>query len=201
MRGLREKKKKEAKAKIVNSARALFLKQGFTNTTTDQIAERAEVSIGTIYNHYRTKEDIFIESLLEFYGKDFSYMEIDSLSGTQNILTTINSFIMLNIKHLLNFDKELLKELMRAGFNSKNPDSPLLVKLMALDKNFLSQIIEIIVSFDKDHSTLSRQKAVLKGEMIFSILGFEMLTYIYEKESDIDLLFNKIEMKIELLFE
>lgn len=51
-------KKKEA---IVESAFQLFSEQGYFNTDTAQIAKKAGVSTGILYNYFRNKHDILCE--------------------------------------------------------------------------------------------------------------------------------------------
>jgi AcrR family transcriptional regulator len=50
---------------IVEAAYALFLEQGYAATSMRQIAEKAGVALGGIYNHYPGKEAIFSELILE----------------------------------------------------------------------------------------------------------------------------------------
>jgi AcrR family transcriptional regulator len=57
-RGTRETKKEAVRARIVNAALALFQSKGFDQTTTKQIAKKAKLAEGTIFNHFETKEDI-----------------------------------------------------------------------------------------------------------------------------------------------
>ena len=46
--------------KIIDAAAALFLEQGFDNTTIAQILERANVVKGTFYQHFQTKMDLLV---------------------------------------------------------------------------------------------------------------------------------------------
>jgi AcrR family transcriptional regulator len=50
---------------IVEAAYALFIEQGYAATSMRQIAEKAGVALGGIYNHYPGKEAIFSELILE----------------------------------------------------------------------------------------------------------------------------------------
>jgi AcrR family transcriptional regulator len=62
VRGSRtERKKEENKKKIIAVAMDLFVRQGFEQTTVEQIAEEADIAIGTIYNHFPAKEAIISE--------------------------------------------------------------------------------------------------------------------------------------------
>lgn len=45
--------------KIEAAARGLFTRQGYHGTSVREIADAAGVSIGNIYNYYRTKEELF----------------------------------------------------------------------------------------------------------------------------------------------
>jgi AcrR family transcriptional regulator len=49
--------------RIVHAAVALFSRQGYRGTTTQEIARLAEVSEVTVYRYYKHKEDIFWASL------------------------------------------------------------------------------------------------------------------------------------------
>lgn len=52
----RERKKEATKANIMQTAISLFEKQGFAATTMNQIAEEADVAMGTLYNYFASKE-------------------------------------------------------------------------------------------------------------------------------------------------
>jgi len=56
--GRMERKKKETRQKIVKVAIDLFHRQGFNNTTMEQIAEEADIARKTLYNHFPVKEAI-----------------------------------------------------------------------------------------------------------------------------------------------
>jgi AcrR family transcriptional regulator len=47
------------RARLVETAYALFLKKGFHGTSLRDIAEEAGVAVGGIYNHFQDKEEIF----------------------------------------------------------------------------------------------------------------------------------------------
>jgi AcrR family transcriptional regulator len=51
----RERKKQEIRRRIFQAAFDLFLEQGFEETTIEQIAERADVGKGTVFNYFPRK--------------------------------------------------------------------------------------------------------------------------------------------------
>lgn len=56
--GRRARGKAERREKILAAALALFQKKGFERTTTKAIARKAGLAEGTIFNYFRTKDDI-----------------------------------------------------------------------------------------------------------------------------------------------
>lgn len=64
--GLRERKKRRTRATLIDVAMDLCLRQGFEQTTVDQIAERADVSPRTFSRYFATKEAVFLTLIEDF---------------------------------------------------------------------------------------------------------------------------------------
>ncbi len=58
--GRRERNKQEKLVRIVAAARRLFRERGFAETTTQQIAEAADIGTGTLFLYARSKEDLLV---------------------------------------------------------------------------------------------------------------------------------------------
>lgn len=56
-----------SKNAILQSAYDLFASQGYHGTSMRQIAEKSEIALGGLYNHYDSKEQIFKAVLVEFH--------------------------------------------------------------------------------------------------------------------------------------
>ena len=59
-RGLRERKKQKTRESIQRTALRLFEKQGYEETTIEQIAGAVEISPSTFFNYFPTKEDVVL---------------------------------------------------------------------------------------------------------------------------------------------
>ncbi|HWV57404.1 MAG TPA: TetR/AcrR family transcriptional regulator [Longimicrobiales bacterium] len=80
--GRRERKKREVELRIRESALALFREQGYAATTVEQIAERADVAKGTVFNYFPRKE-----SLLAIVAEELM-AEIYEALGPRDALVT-----------------------------------------------------------------------------------------------------------------
>ncbi|MFG2001576.1 TetR/AcrR family transcriptional regulator [Spirillospora sp. NPDC048911] len=59
--GLRERKKRETRRRISDIATGLFMMRGFDNVTVADVARHADVSVNTVFNYFKTKEDLFFD--------------------------------------------------------------------------------------------------------------------------------------------
>jgi AcrR family transcriptional regulator len=58
--GRRERAKQEKREKIIRATKFLFAKKGFSATTTQEIAEFADIGTGTLFLYAQTKEDLLV---------------------------------------------------------------------------------------------------------------------------------------------
>lgn len=64
--GKREQNKEQTREKILQAALELFRKNGLEGTTTRQISRKAGIAEGTLFNYFKTKEDL----ALYFFQKE-----------------------------------------------------------------------------------------------------------------------------------
>ncbi len=72
--GIHERKEREKESRreaIIDAAEKVFFKKGFTTATMDEVAELAELSKGTLYLYYKSKEDLMLA--LHLRGEEIMY--------------------------------------------------------------------------------------------------------------------------------
>ncbi|MFC5146744.1 TetR/AcrR family transcriptional regulator [Streptomyces aureoversilis] len=62
---LRERKKRQTRQRISDVATRLFAGRGFDKVTVAEVAEAAEVSTMTVFNHFSRKEDLYLDRIPE----------------------------------------------------------------------------------------------------------------------------------------
>lgn len=55
------------RAEIVQAAHDLFIQQGYHGTSMRQIARRAGIALGSLYNHFESKEQVFQAVFIEYH--------------------------------------------------------------------------------------------------------------------------------------
>ena len=60
MVSLREKQKERREQSILTAAAELIELKGYNNTSIEEIAEKAEVGVGTVYNYFHSKSELFL---------------------------------------------------------------------------------------------------------------------------------------------
>ncbi|MFP4457202.1 MAG: TetR/AcrR family transcriptional regulator [Clostridia bacterium] len=136
------------KQKILRSAINIMKSNSFSNTTARMIASDAKISVGTIYNHYSSKEDILNYLFEQEYHKRQQYLLSLKKSEKSNIdkLLSFVEFHFLELKANKGLAKVLIRE-------SSNPDLTNLDGIKKFNKELPVEFADII------------KQAVLKNEI------------------------------------
>ena len=91
-----ERRKLETRNRIIETCEQIFVhEKNYNKTTIREIANRADVSIGSVYLHFKTKEDIVATLLAGFTSKQREKMEIlvsRKTSGAEKLNELFNYF-------------------------------------------------------------------------------------------------------------
>jgi TetR/AcrR family transcriptional regulator len=65
----KEREKQKRREDILTAARELFYEKGYQMTTVEEIAEAAEISKGTVYLYFGSKDELYVSVILEGFGE------------------------------------------------------------------------------------------------------------------------------------
>ena len=106
----RKKEKENRKNTILKAARRLFFDRGFKAVTVDNIAAQSEVSKGSIYLCFESKEEIYAQILIS--DNIALYERIENFSSTEaSASQLLLEFARIYVDYFLN-DNELFRILM-----------------------------------------------------------------------------------------
>jgi len=90
--GLRARKKEQTRRAIGDAAVQLFSERGFDAVTVADVAQAADVSEGTVFNYFPTKEDLFYDQM-----EVFETSLIDAVRARpagESVLSAFRSFVL-----------------------------------------------------------------------------------------------------------
>lgn len=136
---------KDIEETIMNSALDLFGELGYDGVDMKMIAQKSGIAVGTLYNYYANKKDLFLNVFEESWHKTFQrldevknlplppiemlknyikvlYEDIEGRKGLGRELIKINLIEPIKDKRLVDYRKRLLSEIeamIKAASNSK----------------------------------------------------------------------------------
>jgi AcrR family transcriptional regulator len=164
---------KSRKERIIQSAKILFAKKGFAATGLREIADKAGVSLGNIYNHFKNKESIFDEIF-------------DARLITDLLAET---FVEVVDEFPFNIDKAILS-IKRIVDSNIEIYQLAFIDLIEFGGKYTNRMMEYIINFGKsffvekllEESEGGRLKDLnydfLSGYFMFSIINFFSLSHI-----------------------
>lgn len=183
----RERKKEETRDSIIDCAVSFFREKGFQETSMEEIAEKSDVSKGTLYNYFKDKESILVgyfQIIIADYGKKTkeSFLENNDIKLTLYKLLDLISSIFKN-------DKELaviyFKYRMPSRFDS-NLDSS---QRSGIEK----WVLEIMEKAQKDGQLRTDIPAmVLTRTFQFLTMSFFISTIYTDEPFEIDIIKNQL---------
>ena len=123
--GLEERRKRERenrKNAILKAARKLFFEKGFRSVTVESIARKADLSKGSIYLYYSSKEEIYSQILLKDIDK-FHDRVADILQDSSGASEALIRLAEIYVNYFLN-DRELFRILMNFMIHNNGMNLP-----------------------------------------------------------------------------
>ena len=117
----RDREKIARRNDILKAALSVFAKKTYESATLDEIAEKAEYGKGTLYNYFKSKEDIFINLMLHGTNQ-FEKTVIKAVKHGKNCREKMKNIVRESLKFSAqnsDFYRVLLKEYGRFALAAK----------------------------------------------------------------------------------
>jgi len=123
--GLEERRKREKenrKNAILKAARKLFFDKGFRDVTVESIAKKAELSKGSVYLYFKSKEEIYTQILLSDIDK-FHKVIANLMQEGQSSSAMLMGLANIYAEFFMN-DRELFRIMMNYMLNTDHMNLP-----------------------------------------------------------------------------
>lgn len=162
--------KSNTRGKIVEAARILFNRHGFSEVTIDEVMAQVGLTRGGFYNHFRNKEELYTEAVTCFLNgrgqtwRDDAGVDPDN-GGLDTVRAMINSY--LSVEHAQDVDGQcpmiaLPSDVARSTTETQRAYEALLRAMIWLYENNLSNLT------DDKRTTACVLAALSVGGMVLS---------------------------------
>lgn len=167
----------DKKIDIFNSGRELFYSKGFKETNVSDIAKMAGIGVGTFYNYYSSKEELFLEIYIK-ENEDLKKRMVESIDLNDDPVSLVTKLVAQNISAMNSnlilkewYNRELFSKLEQYFYKQGGLES--------IDKFMHSGKAELIKRWKSE----GKIRDDLDDEMIMAI--FNSILYIDIHKSEI----------------
>lgn len=177
---------------ILKAAREIFLENGFDDNTMLEISQRAGVGYGTLYTHFKGKDDI-LRHLIDEIATDFGrlvnipYRPESAKEVEERIAQEINYLLNLALKH---------RAILKVSYQAMGQSQVIKDHWNSIfDRHVNKAIEDYSYSFEKGLTKTGLTPHIVAKSCVFMIKEF-FWEVVLEKEDDID----KISKEVAYLF-
>jgi AcrR family transcriptional regulator len=178
--GLRELNKLEKRQRIRAAVRALFSRHGYETATLRQIAQRAHVGLGTLFNYAQDKQDL----VFLVFNEELAEVTTEALNAALTRRRLLDQLLALSRQHYKFFAKNpalsriLLKEL---TFYS---DGKQAAEFQRIRGRLLAGIEEVVRAAQRERQIRSDEDAALIARHIFLVFAGALRWWIAGRRPD-----------------
>ncbi len=169
--------REKTKKRITHEAVNLFIKRGYTSFTIDELASECDISKGSVYNYFESKDDIIysvIEYEQESYDKEILY-KIDKSKTLEDKIMALFSLCILD-DNMTKIRRGIYNQFVRTTIRTQNKEMIRMLKNIQIK---YQRWLNNILTDEKNKGNIT-QNAHLFSKGLFA-LGEAVVVY-----SDID---------------
>ncbi|MGJ7038676.1 TetR/AcrR family transcriptional regulator [Shinella sp. BE166] len=176
MAGLRAKQKADKTRRILEAATTLFREQGYDSARIEDIAEMAEVSVGTLYNYYQNKGDILVATVAMEVTEVLEGGARIVANPPLNVAEALRTLIDQYYDHSLYY---LSKEMWRTAMaiSIQQPETPLSRRYTELDGQLCAQVVQLVETLKARGVIQAGVDAKTMGEVFFNNLNMMFIEF------------------------
>ncbi|MFP8487776.1 TetR/AcrR family transcriptional regulator [Gracilimonas sp. Q87] len=203
--GIKERKEREKhrrRDQILSAAIELTGRQGFEKTTMDEIAEKAELSKGTLYLYYKDKSSLYQaikKSALQSLHQEFLNALQQDRPGSELVKGMVFSFLDM-IQENITFTKAMM--LYRNSDSSENEQESSIAEKCIHIENELNMLMVKAIQIGIQDGSISTQ---LDPKLLTLQIGFQMRGilqfYILDNKNQGTKIFKEQELSLSELMD
>lgn len=199
MTGLRDRKKRQVRHRIIRAAAELFAEKGMAETTMEEVAASSEVSVGTVYNYFGTKNALLLAGVEEETEKMVSAGMATLANPGDDPLAAAKRLIHVYLDDFSAWDPRLLREVMGAAFSQVGGED-LTSELAQLDQRLLEQMMVLLSHFHAEGRLAEGVEVQEATLLVFSAFFLQLFMFMSLEGFKISDLYEQVDRQLELAF-
>jgi AcrR family transcriptional regulator len=177
MAGLRERQKADRERRILKVAVTRFRAGGYHAVRMEDLAFEAEVSVGTVYNYYRTKGDLLIAAVALEVEEVLAAAEALLADPPRDAAEALEALTFGYFDHSLSYlSKEMWR--MAMALSIEAPATPNGAHYNALDRKLAAQVVRMIRALQARGDVAHGIDAAVAGRIAFNNLNQEFTEFV-----------------------
>jgi AcrR family transcriptional regulator len=198
MTTLRQRQKRKREKDILDAAEKLIKSRGYLGTSIEDIADKAEVGVGTVYNYFQSKPKLLMALFrryhLELQESGAAIVDNPPADAMDALCTLIRVYFEGPVNY---FPKEYIRELFSVVSNEHFSIRRESTKLDYLIVDQISELVKILQ--DRDQI----RKDIPSGDLsmfIYSIFATASMVFIYDDEATVDSTIEFLHHNLQLAY-
>ncbi|HZT21126.1 MAG TPA: TetR/AcrR family transcriptional regulator [Dongiaceae bacterium] len=200
MSGLRERQKAGRRKDILAAASLLFRRGGFAETSIEQIARRARLSAGTVYNYFGSKGDLLL-ALVALDGEEVRAAGAALVADPpKDPVLAVRRLLEGYVDHsLVHLDKRLWRQMM--GTALYYAETPIGAGYRALDRKLAEQVASLCLALQRRGDIPAGVDCGDAGEVLFYVCNSLFLEFVADDAMALAALKRRMARQLRLVFD
>lgn len=200
MTGLRERQKAGRRRDILDAAATLFKRDGFAAAGIEQIAERAQLSAGTVYNYFPSKGDLLL-ALVALDGQEVRAAGAALVAAPPaDPVHAACRLLEIYVDHsLVHLDKRLWRQMMANALYFA--DTPLGAGYRALDRLLAEQVSDLCRALQRDRRIPRRVDCEDAGQVLFFVCNSLFMEFVADDAMPLAHMKDRMFRQVRLVFD
>lgn len=199
MTGLRDRKKRELRHRIIQAAAERFADTGLDATTMEDVAAAADVSVGTVYNYFGSKKALLLAGVADDTDRMVGAGAVVLAKPGPDPVKAIKRLTGIYLDDLLTWDPRLLREVLSAAYQRFGGDE-ITMELAAMDQRLIEQMMQLLAHFHAKGKLRRGVEVYDATLLIFSVFVLQLFMFISIDGFEIADLKRQVDRQIELAF-
>lgn len=177
---------------MLAAAQEMFSERSYDSVKLEEIAERADVSVGTVYTYFKTKNSLLLAVLVDDYELALSYSNAVLSNPIVDCETSINE---LTHCYFLATSGGVTREMWRIAVAAyiREPDSEFAIEYDKSLSKMRQQYLALVVRL-QDEGFLSRKISPTElANILYNTANMCFIEYLGERHATVDALMSRIK--------